>query len=694
MAAGRNLAWPAGLKEGGDEAVDQPRIQLLTGGGPSMFARHARAMVGLVLSVAGLVLLTITVNAADQPRRDRSKAAANRSTVQKGTANQIKARRAAAKQAAKQYARGAAQMQAVLRKRKEDMRQEAATQEAKTAAKSPAKRASRPAATKATSVAATTKKRGDSSAAKLSVAPMAIPAPLPPAISAAKADRLLTEAIPELATPVAAPQASDEVFLRRISLDVAGRLPTPAEIKSFVADPASGKRSAAVERLLAESSYGENWGRYWRDVIMYRRSDDRARIAVPALEEYLTTALNNNTSWDEIARAFITATGDVRDNGSTAIFMAQMGETSDIAAEISRVFTGIQIQCAQCHDHPTDRWERTQFHELAAFFPRIAVRPKRDATPRSFEVASADRAPRFRRPNAGAARGSQEHYMPDLDNPTARGTLMQPVFFIAGQELVEGATDMERRETLARWLTSPDNPWFAKAFVNRMWSELVGEGFYEPVDDIGPDRQATAPEVLDYLASQFVANKHDIKWLLRTITATAAYQRESRSRRGPEETPMLANVAQRLRADQLYTAVTSALGAPLAGRARRPGAGPLAKLRTPRAQFNTVFGYDPSAPRDEIAGAIPQALAVMNSPQLAAGMNGDRPRSMLGALLVDETDDNAVANELYLRTLSRTPTAKESEVALAYVKQAGSRDEGFEDVLWALVNSAEFMHRR
>ena len=157
---------------------------------------------------------------------------------------------------------------------------------------------------------------------------------------------------------------------------------------------------------------------------------------------------------------------------------------------------------------------------------------------------------------------------------------------------------------------------------------------------------------------------------------------------------MLANVAQRLRADQLYTAVTSILGAPPAGRARRAAAGPLANLRTPRAQFNTVFGYDPSAPRDEIAGAIPQALTVMNSPQLAAGMNPDRPRTVLGELLADQGNDQAVASELYLRTLSRDPTAKELEVALSYVKQSGSRDEGFEDVLWALVNSAEFMHRR
>ncbi|MEX2137998.1 MAG: DUF1549 domain-containing protein [Pirellulales bacterium] len=638
-----------------------------------MLAKRFLSVVGFVAAFAAVVLLTVAIDAADKPRRANKKAAA--------------------KASAKETARRVARAKAVVRKLNMAAMKAQATAAAKSADNTTEKPVARRAATKATPVAAIAATRRDSTASRAAQPSLRTLPAVQPAAAAAEADRLLATEIPEIASPSAAPRTSDEVYLRRVSLDVAGRLPTPDEITSFKSDPSSEKRAAAFERLLAEPAYGENWGRYWRDVIMYRRSDERARVVGPALEEYLTAEFNKNTPWDEIARAFITATGDVRENGNTAIFMAQMGETADIAAEVSRVFTGIQIQCAQCHDHPTDRWQRTQFHELAAFFPRLAVRPKRMDGPRSFEVSSADAAPRFRRPNNGQARGSQEHYMPDLDDPAARGTLMQPVFFVTGEQLSTGAADMERRETLAKWMTSPENAWFAKALVNRLWSELVGEGFYEPVDDIGPDREATAPKTLDYLAAQFAANKHDVKWLMRTIAATAAYQRESRSRRGPEATPMLANVAQRLRADQLYTAVTSLLGAPPAARPRR-GAGPQANLRTPRALFDTVFGYDPSAPRDEVAGAIPQALTVMNSPQLAAGMKGDRPRMLLGKLLADQTDDKAVAAELYLRTLSREPTANELEISLSYVKQGGSRDEGFEDVLWALLNSAEFMHRR
>jgi hypothetical protein len=543
--------------------------------------------------------------------------------------------------------------------------------------------------TKATQVAAATPSKPELK--KRSQPPLPAVAAAQSKTAAAEVDLKLVAEIPAINSPSAAPRANDEVFLRRISLDISGRLPTPGEITAFALDPSSDKRARAVERLLAEDAYGQNWGRYWRDVILYRRSEDRALVVSQSVEEYLSAELNKNTPWDAIARAFVTATGDVRENGATAIFMAQMGETSDVTAEISRIFTGIQIQCAQCHDHPTDRWQRTQFHELAAFFPRVSVRPKRMAMPATFEVASADNAPRVRRPNA-PGRGSQEHYMPDLDNPAAQGTLMQPVFFATGQELSAGLTDSQRRQSIAGWLTSNDNPWFAKAFVNRMWSELVGEGFYEPVDDIGPDREVTAPKTLDYLAAQFVANKHDIKWLISTITATAAYQRESRSRRGPEDTPMLANVSQRMRGDQLYTAITSVLGTPPALAGARGGR--FGNNRDPRAPFNTVFGFDPSLRRDEVAGSIPQALAVMNSPQLATGISSTRRGTVLGKLLADEQDDEAVAVDLYLRTLSREPTDDELKTCLSHVSSSGSRSEGFEDILWALLNSAEFMHRR
>ncbi|HKD37158.1 MAG TPA: DUF1549 domain-containing protein [Pirellulales bacterium] len=494
-------------------------------------------------------------------------------------------------------------------------------------------------------------------------------------------------------------RADDETFLRRASMDLLGQPPTPAEITRFVLDPSPAKRAELVDRLLAKSAFGENWGRYWRDVIMYRRSEDRALLASPALTQYLTEQFNKDVPWDQVARSFIIATGDVRENGATGLIAAQFGQTAEVTAEVSRIFMGIEIQCANCHNHPTDRWKRTQFHELAAFFPRIAMRPVNKgamAGQRSFEVAGNDRQRPFAPKNPNLPRGEAEHYMPDLKNPSAKGTLMQPVFFLTGQKLPEGSTDAERRSTIAKWITSKQDPWFAKAFVNRIWAELVGEGFYEPVDDIGPDRDCVAPKTLDYLANQFVQHNYDVKWLFRTIMATAAYQRESRSRHLPGETAFVANCPQRLRGDELFSALMAAVGIQddRVGRQGGGGMGGRYQPRDLRGMFNAVFGYDPSVRRDEVTGSIPQALLLMNSPQLARAIDGKRTETALGELLATTKSDEAVTTELYLRCLAREPKSSEMDVCLEHVKKTGNRTEAFEDVLWALVNSTEFLHRK
>jgi hypothetical protein len=321
----------------------------------------------------------------------------------------------------------------------------------------------------------------------------------PATIAARQVDKLLTSelAVGDSAKTQAAAKAKDEVFLRRAYLDLVGRNPTPDEITAFALDTASDKRQQVVNQLLDDPRFGENWGRYWRDVIMYRRGDDRAQIAGPALDDYLRDQFNKNTSWDEIVRSFITASGDVRENGATGLFMAQYGNTADITSEVCRIFLGIQLQCANCHDHKTDRWKRTQFHELAAFFPRVGIRPLNiDSGKRSFEVFGNDRPRPFAPKQANRPVGSLEHFMPDLKHPESPGTKMEPVFFLTGQKLSPGATDAVRRDTIAKWITAPSDVWFAKAFINRIWAELVGEGFYEPIDDLGPDRTASAPTTL------------------------------------------------------------------------------------------------------------------------------------------------------------------------------------------------------
>lgn len=513
-------------------------------------------------------------------------------------------------------------------------------------------------------------------------------------VVAAEVDRLLTEEVLNdlPAGQSLAPTTGGQAFLRRACLDLVGELPLPGDITAFCLDASPDKRAKLIERLLADERFGRNWGRYWRDVILYRRSADQALFAAGSLESYLIERFGGRPHWNEIARSFLTAQGDAYEKGETGLFLAHLADPVQVAAEASRIFLGIQIQCAQCHDHPTDRWKRQQFHELVAFFPRVSLR-RRPTQPPSFEVASFDFGPQRRRPMMMTGQGSLEHHMPDLKDPTSEGTVMTPVFFATGQKLSTGVTDNERRTSVAEWFTSPDNPWFARAFVNRIWAELVGEGFYEPIDDLGPDRQASAPHTLDYLCQQFVAHDYDVKWLFEAIANTTAYQRESRPRRLPDQVPFAANVAYRLRADELLDSLSLAVGVTF-DRGPQNGPRPGPGFRGgPRFQFAQQFGYDPSVRRDEVTSTIPQALMMMNSPLVNGRYSGRQANGVLGKLLASSADDEAVSVELYLRCLAREPSDAELAVCLDHLKTTANRAEAFEDVFWSLINSEEFLYR-
>jgi hypothetical protein len=521
---------------------------------------------------------------------------------------------------------------------------------------------------------------------------------LAPAEAAKQVDRALAQETSGAAAKAAIPRIGDAGYLRRVTLDLAGRVPTADEVTLFVLDSAADKRGKVVSDLLADDEFGKTWGRYWRDVIMYRSSNPQGQISSTPLEQFLTEALNKEPNWKQIATKIITATGDVREKGETALIMAQEGKAEETTAEVARIFLGIQIQCAQCHDHPTDRWKREQFHELAAFFPRLAVRQVRDGDRRSFEVVSVNRQG-FGRPGQGGRGGRTEHYMPDLDNPAARGKLMTPKFFATSFQFQTGKTDEERRATLSDVLTGEKNPWFSQAIVNRVWAEMVGEGFYEPVDDMGPDRPCSAPNTLKLLGEQFAANDHNVKWLFETIASTEAYQRESRQRRTEDETPFAANCHQRLRGDQLFAALIQVLGiseqALGGGGGRRGGGGGFGfGFGGARAGFNRTFGFDPSTPKDDVTGSIPQALFMMNAPGVNSAIDARRPGSVLGKILSDNKDDKAAVVELYLRCLSREPKPGELKTCLEHIGTVKERGEAFEDLLWALVNSTEFQHRK
>ncbi len=554
---------------------------------------------------------------------------------------------------------------------------------------------------------------------------------------------------------------NDHDFLRRVSLDLVGRIPTSAELQQFVRETAPDKRDRLVRQLLASPGHADNWAAYWRDVIFSRATNQMALGYQDYFEEWMQEQLRENRSWSQITRDLLTAIGDARENGATALILAHEGNPEELAGETARIFMGIQIQCANCHDHPTDSWTRAQFHELAAFFPRVRARPLIFATPRTYEIVSQD-FPRpdpreaFRNPEqlllrldrnrdgkidqaeADAvpflgrlfprllgigdqdgdmalsarelrelpefpvdSRNQVEYFMPDLENPTAQGTAMKPVFFVNGRFAASGLRDVDRRHLLADFITDPQNEWFAKAYVNRIWTELLGAGFYQPVDDLGPLREPLHPEVVDLLAQGFTKSGYNISWLFRAITNTRAYQRELKSLDSPVDEAVAFSCATptRLRSDQIFDSLIQLASLQtesnrLTSTNTSPAMMALPGRRfSPKRQFAGVFGYDPSTPQEDLQGSIPQALFMMNSRQINDLVSA-RGNSPLARLLRQSNDDEYVLRELYRLTLSREPTPRELEICQEHYVSVRNRTEVLEDIFWCLLNSSEFLTKR
>ncbi|MHC5540266.1 DUF1549 domain-containing protein [Singulisphaera rosea] len=514
-----------------------------------------------------------------------------------------------------------------------------------------------------------------------------------------------------LATTKVAPSSktTDVEFVRRIYLDITGNLPTPEQARSFVLAQDKNKRAKLIDSLLASGDYARNWARYWRDVIRFRATTQNGnRVLYNSLEDWLADQIAKNAPWDEVAKGVITATGRDDENGAVNFALAHETQAVEVAGEVSRIFLGVQIQCAQCHDHPSDSWKRQQFHEFAAFFAGLrrkqAVKPS-PGQQRVFELI---------------AQGKPRYTMPDKQDPQKQ-IFVAPKFFLdeKAEVLPNGLTAPERLAMAASYVTGQDNPWFAKAFVNRIWYSLMGEGFYSPVDDLGPERTAKAPEVLEALASDFQKGGYDVRWLFRTILNSRAYQREVRSTYTSTGRTSFACVApSRLRSDQILDSLTQALNLPLGGPANNAkGQGPAAKKKDnnqalakelmeaagktkgakrnngPRNSFTTLFGVDPSTPNEDVLGTIPQSLFLMNSPQVNNAIRADKNK-VLGQILTSNPDNRAALGALYIRVLSREPTAREILTCGRYIETVGDRREAFEDILWSLVNSTEFITRR
>lgn len=520
--------------------------------------------------------------------------------------------------------------------------------------------------------------------ASLLLAPAARAAAPPPRpseqVAAAGVDAALRQAPgPRAALP---PRADDDAFLRRAHLDLTGQRPSPDELRRWAADRSADKRARLVERLLASDAYAVNWGRYWRDVVTYHTPASSNYLRWQLFDRWWVEQVRRNRPWDQIVTALVTATGVNDEVAPVNYLTAMFGNQVEIAATTSRVFLGVQLQCAECHHAKGEPWKREQFHAFAAFFGRAKLVQHKDVEGRGT-------------PYAIEGRADGQYLMSDKKDPS-RLLAMQPRF-LTGEAVSLGASDQERRAALARWLTRPQNPWFARAYINRMWTALLGWGFYPSVIDLGSGKEPMYAEALAVLEKGFLASGYDMRWLFRTITRTQAYQSQLRPPppRGQRAAP--AACPTRLRAEQVFEALVHALGFDEADKAipaPAPSSAPAAQRHTGlRHMVYQAFKVNPSAPGAEVQGTIPQALLLMNS-ALVHQYTSARGKTVLGVMLREGWSDETILTALYQRVLARQPTRNELAICLRYIAKVSDRREALEDVLWGLINSTEFLIKK
>jgi hypothetical protein len=511
-----------------------------------------------------------------------------------------------------------------------------------------------------------------------------------------------------------AQSVSDGRFLRRVYLDIVGRIPTLDELTTFLADPAHDKRNAAVDALLASPEYAKHWSRYWDDVLLGDKVDNNV-VDRDEFDHWLEARFSENTPWDEIVFRLVTAQGTNRAtsdgdamgkasrsapdlasmsdspkslgasedrsagpenlNGAVNWLLKYRDDPQDLAGNLSATFLGVKIQCAQCHDHKTEKWKQRDFQQLAACLTTAKVIPldaAREGGPKRFGVF-------------------------EVTKPFVRAG-KQPELAAIGQALpvaldgTDFSNAASRREALGEWMRSPQNPWLAKAIVNRIWGYFMGRGFVEPIDDFRASNPALLPGLLDALANDFVAHHHDLKRLIAGITKSQAYQLAAQPRATASSgDPLFSRYTLKpLGPDELLDsiAVATELDNLLAG--KNAGEFGTAKSQL-RKQFGFLFDVDEESHPTSYEGTIPQALLLMNGRPLSRATNTVRQGALLKVLAMPGSDDEKLGS-LFLRTVARMPTSDELAKLLPLLQgRPSQRQEQFEDVFWALLNSSEFI---
>ncbi len=496
----------------------------------------------------------------------------------------------------------------------------------------------------------------------------------------------------------ASPRSDDADFLRRVYLDLIGRIPTKAQALTFLDSTDADKRTKLIDELLARPEYGTSLAARWGELIV-DRSDDKHNLRafkLPAFETWLAAEFNKGAGWDAIVSAMLTAEGEIKNNPAGVLIMSNrvngFPRPEDVASMASRLFMGLPLRCAQCHDHPyVDEWKQKDFWGVAAFFGQVRdhkivlsngnenLNPSWSELPNPNAVSEKAYAQRLRAVGQIPPAPGPKIAIPRGSDPDDVKAVMPAKFFLA-----EAPTLPETgpyRPTFAAWLTAKDNPYFARAAVNRLWAHFFARGLVNPIDDMGPNNPASHPELLQLLEREFKEANFDFKVLMRSICLSETYQRSSRpTKDNADDQEWFSHMPIRtLNPHQLLESYSLALG--------RTVPINFGNRDIWTAQFMT---QDPDEPATKFSHGIPQFLQMMNG---SLGTNFVLPVPVRGKSKAD------IVTDLYLCALSRRPRPEELERMLAHIDRrlsakAAVYDRAFLEVYWVLLNSAEFVFNR
>lgn len=460
----------------------------------------------------------------------------------------------------------------------------------------------------------------------------------------------------------------DSEYLRRVYLDIVGVIPSEPTVKQFLSNPQDEKRHIVVDELLASEAYARYAAAEWGNLLVGRGTPVEV-LAQQRFRDWLAGQFKSNVGFDKTTRSILTASGTPLESPATTWILHHEAKPENLTAAAARIFLGTQIQCAQCHDHPFSSWRQEDFYGLAAFFVRTSE--KRLLLSQGVSEAT-----------AGEIRLGG----------TADGEVVKPRFL--GRAAPTTATQKTRREQLADWLVDPSNKLFARAIANRVWGHLLGRGLVDPVDDMSDSNPSVYPEVLDALADQFIASGYDMKYLVRAITRTRAYQVSSRPSRNNKDDQEFFSKGRlrRLGPEQLVASVVMSTGL---GDSAKTWSNPLFQILMQSVQKDFIFVFasmDETTEVSEFRGTIAQALLMMNSKQMAGATDFNLLSPLTAKLLKCPTVDEKI-QLLFLSTLSREPSSAERRRFGQYFRGATrvtDQLEICEDIYWALLNSNEF----